>query len=163
MQVTGVQTCALPICAQVGSENDADAGDQGEQAGAQERYRDDRYQGAGLHDRGADDAETETLRNRICCSAQHILQESAGELAEPVLDREHAKQEDRNPGGNLFELGARPERKSQKAEYSGEDELAVVHWLTFPAVGAGLIPCSQGAKPLVWQDVYDVFYFVTFL
>jgi hypothetical protein len=63
----------------------------------------------------------------------------------------------------VFELGARPERKSQKTEYSGEDELAVVHWLTFPAVGAGLIPGSQGAKPSVRQEFYDVFYFVTFL
>src|SRR6056297_2788796 len=131
--------------AKVGSENDANACDQRKQTGAQERYGNDRYQRAGLHNGGADDAEAQTLGNRVRGPAQHSLQEPAGKSAKSILEREHAKQEDRNARGNLFELWTRPQRKSQESEYSGKDELAIVHWFTLPAIGSGLSSRGRGA------------------
>ncbi|MNZ39611.1 hypothetical protein D3C78_571090 [compost metagenome] len=100
--------------AQIGAENDAQPRRQADQPGAEEGDGQQGHQRAGLHQRGGQDAETETLPDPIGSLGQNPLQPAAGQHAQAFLQALHAEQEQRQATGQLGPACAEPERHQQR-------------------------------------------------
>jgi hypothetical protein len=101
---------------QAGAEDDADAGSQLQQAGAEERDGDDRDERARLQDRGRYEPEGHALRDAVGGRFRYLLEGAGSEGLEAFFQRKHAEQEDRHTRGNGLELRADREAVSKEQE-----------------------------------------------
>ena len=73
------------------------------------------------------DTKRQRLPQAVGRLAQQSFQQPAGEGLETLFERQHAEQEDRHAGGDLFEVRTNPETVGQHQE-DGRQQYFLHHW-----------------------------------